>query len=310
MKQLGFLVFLIAAEAAAQGKPTVVDYPLDVRMSSGGDVLKELQDDFRRMLARNSGIFVPTRSEWKSAVTALKREDCRTRNECLQQLATTAGTLYALYASVEMNAAGTDLLATGRVVNQDGVQVRPPVEVMLPKGSKNLSDASHDALSQLVEKLVLEQLPPVLTPKPIADAPRVDDPVRPVGGDPVVPVVIVQTTSTGRLTSYVVGGVGLIGIAVGSAMLVSAQLDTGKLNTTPTGIVVGRPNDESAAVIESVMTKRTVGTAVLALGSAAFVTGAVMFFLSPAVDKGSETPVITFAPGRDGAMVQAQWRLP
>lgn len=111
MKSHAVGLALVASVAAAQSKPTLIDYPLDVRSTVTNAQLTTLQDDFRQMLARGPAVLLSTRSNWKVAVGALKRQDCDVRNECLQQLATTAGTLYAIYASVERNAASTEVTA-------------------------------------------------------------------------------------------------------------------------------------------------------------------------------------------------------
>ena len=119
MRPLSVLVLLLSSVALAQGKPTLVDYPLDVKAPIPAAKQEDLQSEFRMLLAKNPAVLLSTKSQWKAAVGALKRQDCDVRDECLQQLAVSAGTLYAIYASVEQNAAGTEVTATGRVVNMD-----------------------------------------------------------------------------------------------------------------------------------------------------------------------------------------------
>ena len=163
MNSLIAVAVLLGTGAFAQGKPTVIDYPLDVKTAVTDGQLSELEDDFRLLLAKNSAVLFPTRSNWKASIAALKRQDCDIRDECLRQLAITAGTLYALYASLERDAAGTSLIATGRLVNQDGAQVRAPVKVAVLRRGK-LDDDARDALSQLLSRLQLDKLSAVLTP--------------------------------------------------------------------------------------------------------------------------------------------------
>lgn len=209
---------LLAVAAAAQGKPTVIDHPLDVKTAITDAQQNALQDDFRQLLARTHGILMPTRSNWQAAVTALRRQDCGIRDECLRQLATTAGTLYALYASVERNAAGTELTATGRVVNQDGVQVRAPASVTVKK-KDSFELAAREALVQLVAKLELDKLSPVLTPAPEKVTPLEAFPAPPMPppADPVTGVNVphAQPGTPGlKAAGYVFGGLAVASGAV------------------------------------------------------------------------------------------------
>lgn len=163
------VILLSSAVALAQSKPTLIDAPLDVRVPMSKANSEKLQSDFRQLLARKSGTLTPTLSNWKAAVAALKRQDCDVRDECLRQLAINGSSLYALFASVERNAAGTELTAIGRVVNQDGALVREPVRMTISAASKT---AALDALTQLVIALKLDALPLTLTP-PVAPTPAV-----------------------------------------------------------------------------------------------------------------------------------------
>ena len=69
MKLVAVLLF-VASAAVAQGKPTLVDFPLDVKSALSDAQLNELQDDFRQLLAKNNGLLVPTKTNWKLAVAA------------------------------------------------------------------------------------------------------------------------------------------------------------------------------------------------------------------------------------------------
>lgn len=220
------LLSLLALPALAQSKPSLVDYPLDVKVPVSNAVLTSLEEDFRIALARQKGVMVSTKSNWKSAVAALKRQDCELRDECLKQLAVGAGTLYAIYASVERNAAGTEVTATGRVVNQDGVQARPATRVTVPLKT-NISEAAKDALAQLIEKLDLSGLPAVLsepkkeTPPVVADAPvkqpNSSEPTVIMLPPPPSPPAAETGTSGTQIAGYVFGGGAIVaaGVAAG-----------------------------------------------------------------------------------------------
>lgn len=214
MRSLTLCLSLLAVPALAQSKPTLVDAPLDLRVPMPAAKAKAAQDDFRRLLAMRPDLLVPAGSAWRTATAALKRQDCDVRDECLKQLALNAEALYALFASVERNAAGTELTATGRVVNQDGRLVRPPVSATVSAASKT---PVQDALKALLLKLDLGGLPPVLTPEPKVEPtpPVVAEPVLvppppPPEQQPQQPVVVTGASpSAARIVAGVTLGVGL-----------------------------------------------------------------------------------------------------
>jgi hypothetical protein len=292
MKKLAVFAVLLGGHAFAQGRPSVVDYPLDVKASVTEAQVAELQDDFRQLLARNSGILVPTRTAWKMAVAAHKRQDCEIRDECLQQLAISAGTLYALYASVERNVAGTEFTATGRIVNQDGVQVRAPVQAKLSKKKTAFADGAKAVLAELLTRLQLEKLSSVLAPKevkkvePIAEQKPAD--VQLFTPPPTPPAEAAPTAL--RPFAWVAGGLALAsgGVAAGfglTAMSARAGLPSD-----------GRLLDESQARAQASVNRGA--TIALASGIAAVAlagVSATMFVLS-APSPGSALSVAV-APG-------------
>lgn len=152
---------LAAPAALAQGKPTLVDYPLEVKVPLAAAPLAALQDDFRQLLVRTPAVLLATGANQRVAVAGLGRQDCALRDGCLVALATAAGTLYALYASVEENAAGTQVTATGRVVSRDGLQVRAPLAATVQRGAQ-LEEDAREALGRLLAALALEKLPAAL----------------------------------------------------------------------------------------------------------------------------------------------------
>jgi hypothetical protein len=202
VRTLLFAVVLAAGAGFAQNKPTLLDHPLEVKSGLNAAQREKLQDDFRLLLARRSGVLVPTRTAWKTATAALNRQDCEVRDDCLRQLAVTGGTLYALYAQVEMNAAGSEAIATGRVVSQDGAAVRAAMRATAPvKGA--FADAAKKALDALLDQLELDKLPPVLasaqpaaTPPVAAATPATSEalppPPPPPSAEPDVPRVAVE----------------------------------------------------------------------------------------------------------------------
>lgn len=296
--------FTIAHVASAQGKPTLVDYPLDVKVPMVEAKLNALQDDFRLLLARSPALRVSTKTSWKAATAALKRQDCDVRDECLQQLATTAGTLYALYASVEQNAAATEVTVTGRVVNQDGQQVRAPVTMRAPR-SGPLHEAAHAALTQLLAALELEKLSAVLTPpaeaKPPPEAPRVADaPTR-----PAEPLVLVlpslpasppeRPLSGVRVGAFVAGGaaVAAAGVAVGFGLTASALR-----SSLPSD---GQLRDEAQVRAQRQVNEGATIALVSAAAAGALVGTAVALFVGSAPPP--DAPVVSVAPFPGGGQV-------
>ena len=284
MTKLAVGLLLAATAAAAQGKPTLVDFPLDVKSAMSDAQLTELQDDFRQMLARNNGLLVPTRTNWKLAVAAHKRQDCEVRNECLQQLAISAATLYALYCSVEKNASG-EVTATGRVVNQDGVLVRPPEQVKLPKGD-SFNATAREALKQLLAKLSLEKLSPVLEKR----VEEVKDPIVLVQSPAQVP----PPSSSLRTLGFVTGGLAVVGAGVAIGFGASASAARSQLPAD--GHFTSENDARSQASVNQGATLALIGGAAAAVFAA---TSVAMFVLSvPSTDAS-----ISVAPGPYGAAV-------
>ena len=299
---------LLASSAWAQSKPTLVDHPLEVKSGLNAAQFSKLQEDFRLLLAKRSGVLVPTRTGWKMATSALNRQDCEVRDDCLRQLAVTGGTLYALYAQIESNAAGTEAIATGRVVSQDGVAVRAATRVSAPvKGP--FADAAKKALDLLLTELKLESLSPVLSgAAPVAAAtPAVEAPMEPLPLPPPpptpepgasdVPKVAMERNggNPGLRTAAIVStGAAIICGAVALGFGVSASTERNKLPAD------GRLVDE--AQVEQQLTVNRNATIALGLGIGAgvlAVTSVILFVASAP----SERPRVSIAPTAGGAAV-------
>lgn len=155
------LVLFLSGAATAQNRTTLVDAPLSVLLPMAENEVPMLQSEFRQLLAQHSALLLPTRSSWNSAVAAVGRKDCDVNDECLQQLAQASTSLYALFASIEGDPAGTVLRATGRVVDRQGRLVRAKVQVT---NAASGPVAAQLALRQLLFELELDQLsssPPI-----------------------------------------------------------------------------------------------------------------------------------------------------
>ncbi|MBL8910941.1 MAG: hypothetical protein JNM17_09590 [Archangium sp.] len=304
MKKLVSLFCVLSAAAFAQSKPTLIDAPLDVRVPMNAAASDKLQSEFRQLLARKSGALVPTTSNWKIAVAALKRQDCDVRDECLRQLAVNGSSLYALFASVERNAAGTELTALGRVVNQDGSLVREPIRITVSAASKT---ASLDALTQLVAALKLDTLPLTLTPPPaptpavvVAQPPPTN--VEPMPLPPPPPPAEVRQPAPSGVSGARVGAFIALGLSI-AAGGTSAGFGTSAASLRGSLPVDGRFT--SQAQIDTQNTLNTHATIALGagIGSGVALVAALILFAIP------ESPV-AIAPGitRDGAFATVTWR--
>lgn len=297
-----FLTQLLGAAALAQGKPTLIDYPLDVKTALPEAQLGELQNDFRQLLARNPALMVSTRSQWKAATVALKRQDCEVRDECLQQLATTAGTLYALYASVGQNAAGTEVTATGRVVNQDRLQVRARLTFTVQRRGL-FAAAARDALGQLLQALELDKLPAVLTapvaetttPEPVVSAPLKRQPEDLVLVVPALPPeekprLEAPGVGPARALAWVTGGLGVAAAAVAVGFGVSAASGRASLPAD------GRLLDEGQARAQAAVNRDATVTLGSGLAAGALLGTATVLFLVSA-PRARTTLTLTPVPG-------------
>ena len=307
MNRFSVFVVLLPALASAQARATLVDAPLDVRMPVSGAQLEALQSEFHQLLARRSGTLVPTPSAWKAANAALRRQDCDVRDECLRQLAINGSSLYALYASLERNAAGTELTASARVVNQDGELVRGPVKVTVSAAAK---DANSNALAQLLAALKLDTLPAVLEkkPAPVVTAPpsTPPSPATNAGPPPPPPPIVVTAplpetpARPARVASFVVFGLAGAAAITSAGFGLSAAMQRSELPAD------GRFVSEAQAQQQG----RVNGFASVSLGAGigagvSLVAAFVLFAVS-----GPGAVAVAPAIGPSGASATLTWRLP
>lgn len=275
MKRFTLSMLLLAGVSFAQGRPTLVDAPLEVRVPMPDAQLKALQSEFRQALARNNAVLVPTSSSWKLAISNLRRQDCDVRNECLRQLALNANSLYALFASVERNAAGTELTATGRIVNQDGRLTRPTVRITAPASSKT---AAIDALKLLLLQLEIEKLPAVLSSEPVAES-SAPPPPRPVDSSGFAPpplpppeVTVLRRTSPARVAAWVTLGASIAAAGVSAGFGISAA---SQLSALPAD---GRFVDENQAAQQRIIDRSASISLGAGIGAGALLVTSLVLF--------------------------------
>lgn len=302
---LPLATLVVAAVVHAQSRPTLIDAPLDVRVPMPPAQSQALQSEFRQLLARKSGALVPTPSAWKAAVAALRRQDCDVRDECLRQLAVNGSSLYALFASLERNAAGTEFTASGRVVNQDGVLTRGPVKVTVSAAAK---DAASNALVDLIAALKLDTLPAVLEPVKVAEPVKPVEPaVTPLPGPPPPPPMVVTgppadaPTPPTRIAGFVLLGLGLAAGATSAGFGISAATQRAELP------VDGRFVDEAQAIQQARVNSFAAVTLGTAIGSGAALIAA---FALLGASSSPSPPTVALAPsfGPSGFSATLIWR--
>lgn len=280
---------LWAAVAAAQDKPTVMDCPLDVKASMPAATMQDLQEELRFQLAKKRGIACKTQSDWAAVVEAVKRQDCDTRNDCVQAYAVKAGALYGVYVSLFKEDAGGTAVAVGRVVDQDGAEVVQTVKVRV-KANGTFEQAAKQAMSELLGQLELEKLPPVLAIKPPSATSAVGRPT------------VRREVRDWQVPAFVAMGVGG-GAAIAGAVL--AGIAGGTFSSLPRG-ANGYPYGADAARVNGLRTQETIGWVMLGAGATVAVAGVVAFLISPK----SWVAVATAAPVNGGAVVGVSGWLP
>jgi hypothetical protein len=300
----------------------VVAAPLEVHRSPGGETTKQLQKEFRLQVLKQSNVATPTPSAWDAALAQLKRQDCETNDDCLRELAVTAGALYAIHASVEQDLTKTNVTAQARIVRRDGVLIeiggQRVSKVELPKGKESFEAAAKTALSRLLASMKLGELPstlPAAEPvKPVVqqEAPdagvavaQVEPQVVDAGIPPPPPLVVENApTPPGKIAAYTLIGVGAAGVVVGGAFGIVALGDKDGI----TGVMNGNGNPSQVSTQQAVDRNATISAVSISIGVACAAAGAALYFLSPDADNHT---VITAAPmPGGGAMVGIGGRFP
>src|SRR5947208_11178823 len=123
LRPVAVCAVFVASAAWGDSSPMVVAAPLEVHRSPGGETTKQLQKEFRLQVLKQPNVATPTPSAWDAAVGQLKRQDCEANDDCLRELAVTAGALYAIHVSVEQDLTKTNVAAQARIVRRDGVLI-------------------------------------------------------------------------------------------------------------------------------------------------------------------------------------------
>lgn len=302
MKWVVFVAAVVAAGSAfAQAaNPSVAPFPLQVirPVSLSEKQLEDLQATLK-VLMRRMGVAVPDSAKLGAALKDLKRADCDRDNECLVQLAKLSGSLYGLFAAVDLSAEG-DVLAWGRVVRDDGklvAEVSKEQQVKLPRGKEPFPAVAEQALMKLVGQLNVHDLPATKPVEPVE--PVVHHPVEVVPTSPVVEQPPPET-SRRKMAGYTALGVGALS-AVTGVVLLGAGAGVGGGSIDPAS---GYVKESRLADFRTARTVQTTGGVLLGCGAAVAMLGLVLSM------GGDEAPKVTLAPIAEGAMVGIGGALP
>jgi hypothetical protein len=219
----------------------------------------------------------------------------------LRELAQDAKSLYAMYATVDLSLDNL-VIATVRVVRDDGVLMRAPKTIRLPLGKDKFSDVSRVALAKAIAELELETLPKVRTVVAVKETPVIEKPKEPEvvvkpPEDVIKPPEVVKPLPPAnnwmKPSGLVIGGVGVAAVIVGAIVYGIAPGAALGNNGAQIPFSVG-----SLPAAEARAGQQSAGIAVLGVGAAVAVAGAVMYLVAPD-DK--PAAVVSIAPSNSGA---------
>lgn len=273
-------VLLICSTAvlASGAAPSFVAARLDVKRSPSDEVSVALNRHLRILLMKEPRGVTPTPSMWDAAITEHKRQDCDQNDDCLRGLAVLAGTVYAVYAAVELDLTRTSVTAIGRIVRRDGVLVevggQRGFQVVLPMLQRPFNLVAAAALTELVTQMKLSELPATL-PANGVEAQKPSPPeVKPV--EPPAAVVAPPQPGAGPLAGKVLLGAGGAVMVAGGVVALVGQIQAGTL--TP---VDGNLPPSQLGAWRAAVTLRPVGVTMLGVGAAAATAGALLWLLAP-----------------------------
>lgn len=285
------------AGAQAQ-KPSVVATPLDLDPNpSLTRFEKELQASWFKLLDERSGALVPSRKEAEASLKETKRLDFRESDEALAKFGEKAGTLYAVFVSLQYTAK-KQLVLSGRVVRDDGKLIKT-ARVELPKGEDTIVARFTPLAELFFTELGLAGLPSfkeVKTVEPVKPPPPDKVEVKKVDLPPPPPPPVVDT-GAGQRTAGQVLVIGGGGVAVVGAVLLGAGAGIGG----SLGVKDGNVPADKVADWRTAQTLSGAGLVTLGVGAVAAAIGGIVWATAPAA------PVqVTVAPLAGGAVMGLQ----
>jgi hypothetical protein len=305
---------VVSFSAAAAPKPKVVVHPLVI---SADRDLPKLQKSFA-IIASKQSIEQPEDVPLESIFAAQKVGSCLGRDECLVGLAKATNSTYALL--VTMTTGDTTLTLTARLVRADGTLIKdlPAFEVEKAENLPRLPMA-RKAFVKLFAQLRLDKLPVAPEPATVeettevtADEPEirptasvtprdaVDEPRDPTAVAEVFAPVAVSASNPRRVAGYFLGGLGVVGLGIGSTFGLVAVSSRGAVAVDGYGNVrQGSSAADGARLNASINSSAAVATVGLAAGAACLAAGISLVVLS------KETSTLAVAPTAQGGMMVA-----
>ena len=206
----------------------------------------------------------------------------------------------------------------GLQVRRDGVDVAKSawgVPIPIDKGSHAIEasapgyktwsatvDVPQDGAQVSVSVPALDAAPAAPpTPAAIVAPPAAPAPA------PAAPPPDASTGSTQRILGLVIGGVGVVGLGIGGAFALMAK---GKYNDSLGNCQTANPNLCNGTGVDTrnqALDDGAVATVAVAVGVAALVGGAVIWFTAPSAPSSATTGRLVIAPTLGGAVVQGAW---
>ncbi len=297
-RALRVAVVLSAAFASAQDpRPELAPFPLQIIRTSE-DCTQKDKDDLRSlvpMALRAVEAAVPDSARLSAALLELGRQDCNRDDACLAQLGRGAGSLYAVYLQVDFDL-DRNVVATGRVVRDDGRAVRGSKTVRLPLGLTPFRFAAQAALKQLLVELDVAHLPPFRPQEPVVEVKPTPTPLEAAAPVRVTTPLMDRPLAVPALIG---AGAGVACVLAGTLLFVTTVPPRTQLSQ---GVV--RVLQRDAGQVDDVQRAQTAAVVMLTIGTGLAAVGAGLFFFGP------ERPVTVVVPISGGAALQLSGRLP
>ncbi|MFT3841144.1 MAG: hypothetical protein QM723_29400 [Myxococcaceae bacterium] len=212
---------------------------------------------------------------------------------CLASMAQSANTPYAVMLVLERALKRGEWHISALVVRPNGEVAVRLEAAFTDKKTAPFSELAANELTKVLTDVRFENL----TPQKVAPAPVAETPVAPP------PAIVEQTPeptgSSGglRMTSYIVGGLGLVGLASGVVFTVLANSDLTAIKSSlvqANGMAIGIP-PSSKPLAQRLDVESNGALACYIAGGVLLAAGVVMFALSA-----EDAPAVSWVPLRGG----------
>ena len=298
-----FVAALVCAGAALAGPPPkIAVHPLVV---TGVDSKRErdvLITSFPALVQGSGAIEMVPPEKVEAVLNKMPQLGCLGdgADRCLADVADQTDSLYALKLELARALKPGEWRLAATLMRRDGTVVaRPDIVTFSESKTMRFSQQAMNAIEALLAQLALARLPPTPPPLVVKVPPAEPPPAIP----PPPPLVEEQPPSGSpvlRGTSFVVGGLGIAGLATGAVFTVLASSDAATVKNSlvqTNGKTIGIP-ESSKSLAQRVDTEATAATACYIAGGVLLATGVVMFALSGHDD----AAVVSFAPVGGGGV--------